>query len=56
MFVIYYKGENELGYKLQIRASLLNTAMQDYIKKLTDPIKVADPNGVLKYLSQAGGQ
>lgn len=55
-FVIYYKGENEPGYKLQIRASLLNTAMQDYIKKLTDPIKVADPNGVLKYLSQAGGQ
>lgn len=53
-YVIYYKGEGDPTYQTQIHATLVNTALKTYVKGLTDPIKVADPNGVLKYLEQAG--
>lgn len=53
-YVMYYKGQNKPDYQAGIITDLTSENMQTYVKELTDAVKVADPNGVLKYLEQAG--
>lgn len=53
-YVVYYKGTNDPDYKFAIKETVLNERMTTYVDELMDVIKVADPNGVLKYLETAG--
>lgn len=53
-YVVYFKGDNEPYYQLTIKDELVSERLEDYLNDLTAPIKVADPNGVLKYLQVAG--
>jgi len=53
-YVVYYKGDNEPLYQMTIKNELTNERIQEYIDELAASIKVADPNGVLKYLQTAG--
>lgn len=53
-YIVYYKAANDPYYKVVIESELVSSKMQTYLTNLTSPIEVADPNGVLKYLEQAG--
>lgn len=52
--VLYYKGLDKPEYEVNISSELVSENMDTFVKGLTDAVKVADPNGVLKYLEQAG--
>lgn len=53
-YVVYYKGDNDPVYQMTIKNEIISERIQEYVDELTASIKVADPNGVLKYLQTAG--
>ncbi len=49
-YVLYYLGENDPEWKINIRNTLLNETMNTYLEELAAEFPVADPKGNLKYL------
>ena len=49
-YVLYYVGENDAEWMIQIRQVLLSEAMNGYLDGLITESKVEDPKGNLKYL------
>ncbi|MBE5884670.1 MAG: hypothetical protein E7291_09735 [Lachnospiraceae bacterium] len=49
-YVVYYVGQNEPLWKMNIVNSLSLTAMNDYLGEIMADIKVEDPKGNLEYL------
>lgn len=50
-YVLYYVGTNEAEWSLNIKQTLLNQTMMDYMDQLTEDVQVDDPKGYLRYLS-----
>ena len=49
-YVMYYVGQNDPAWKLSIRATLQNEAMNAYAEEISADIQVEDPKGRLNYL------
>lgn len=50
-YVMYYLGQNEPAWKLDIKDTLLSATMNSYIEEAITGIEVEDPKGNLKYLT-----
>lgn len=55
-YVLYYVGQNEPEWKLNIKTTLLQDIMTKYLEEITDPIEVVDPKGKLNYLKVEAAQ
>lgn len=49
-YVMYYVGQNDPAWKLSIRATLQNEAMNAYTEEISADVQVEDPKGRLNYL------
>lgn len=49
-YVFYYIGTNDPTWKMNIRNLLLNQSMTEYMERISDSVKLADPKGNLNYL------
>ena len=49
-YVVYYIGQNDPQWILEIRDSLMQERMSDYLKEIVDTADVQDPKNNLKYL------
>ncbi len=49
-FVVYYVGQNQEEWILQIRNTLLNQKLSEYLDALVENVQVEDPKGNLAYL------
>ena len=50
-YVIYYHSQGDVEWKLEIKSTLLSTAMSEYIAEITEGMEVEDPKGNLEYIA-----
>lgn len=50
-YIMYYIGQNEPAWKLNIKNTILSVDMNNYINECMAKIEVEDPKGNLKYLT-----
>ena len=55
-YVLYYVAQNDPEWKLNIRTTLINQAMSDYVEEISAQIEVEDPEGNLNYLKVLAAQ
>lgn len=55
-YVVYYVGQGEFEWKLEIESTLLSTTMSEYITEITEGMEVNDPKGNLEYLAVLAAQ
>lgn len=49
-YVVYYVGENDPDWKLDVKSTLLSQAQSEYMAQVAEYVTVEDPKGHLNYL------